>query len=309
MWNQVLIERFPSVWRMTQWERALIDRPLLTGDQRSMRLKRFRYRLEQLAAFCRREQIATVWFVPTASESGFEPNRSVVSPGCSTATRKTLVADYAAAREAERRQDWSEAAEIYRRGLVEEPNFAEFHYRLGQCLLQLGEDATARKHLAAALECDAYPVRMQRDYREAVRDVATETDISVIDADAVLRPHTPRGILDRTLFLDDVHPTLKGQFLLATTAAEQLAPIYAATCDGDFTLRPATLTEALTALHLDAAKLAKAYTVLAEGLVRRGVWRFDRQTRLDDAARFRTIADQLRRGEIAVDQTGIEEVE
>jgi hypothetical protein len=309
VWNRVLIERFPSVWRMTHSERLLIDRPLLTDEQLAMRLKRFRFRLEQLAEFCRREQIATVWFVPAASENGFEPNRSVVSPGCSAATRAALLAGYAEARAAERQGDWSRAAAIYRRGLTDEPHFAEFHYRLGQCLLHLGDVEAAREHLTAALEGDAHPARMLRDYREAVRDVATQAGFPVIDADAVLRPHTPHGILDRTLFLDDVHPTLKGQFLLADAAAERLAPAYAAACDTGFTLRPATLSEALTALHLDADKLAKAYTVLAEGFVRRGVWRFDQQARLEDAARLRTTADQLRRGEIALDQNGIEELE
>ncbi|HUQ71993.1 MAG TPA: SGNH/GDSL hydrolase family protein [Planctomycetaceae bacterium] len=306
--DRVLESGFPTVWRTTHLGRTLIDLPLLTDDRQAIRLSRFRFRLQQLAEFCRRQQIATIWFVPAASEAGFEPNRSLLRPG-STVDPTALSARYDEAREAERQQDWSRAAAIYRRELVDQRQFAEFHFRLGRCLMELGEYAAAREHLAAALEHDGQPVRMLHSYREAVRDVARDHDIPVIDADAVLRPHTPHNILDRTVFLDDVHPTLKGQFLLAAAVAEPLSEMYAAVCGKAPALRPVTLGEAVATRNVDARALAEAYDRLAAGLDVRSLFRFDVRERREEAERLRAIANRLRSGELAIDSPGVEELD
>jgi tetratricopeptide (TPR) repeat protein len=309
VFHQLLESRFPLVWRTTQWRRALVDRPLFVERYLARRLERFRSRLEQLAEFCRREQIVTIWFVPAASEIGFEPNRSLVRPGTSAADRQTLVDEYAEARAAEQRQDWARAAEIYRQGLAEQPEFAEFHFRLGRCLMEQGEYAEAQPHLAAALEFDGHPVRMPRGYREAVREVARTHGFPIIDVEAVLRPATPHGILDRTVFLDDVHPTLKGQFLLGCALAETLREPFAAICGHEVALRPVTVRDAVTALGLDAEILAAAYDQLANGLDARVILRFDRQERSAEARQLRTIVTQLRTGALSFDATGVDAID
>jgi hypothetical protein len=153
--NRALQQHFRLAWRMTHWERKLIDIPLANEEQHAERLRRFRSLLQQLAEYGAREQIPMVWFVPAASEAGFEPNRSLVQPGTSAGAQQTLEARYQEARRAEQAENWDLAAAIYRQGLAHQPQFAEFHFRLGQCLLNLGQFDAARQHLALALEHDA----------------------------------------------------------------------------------------------------------------------------------------------------------
>ena len=87
---------------------------------------------------------------------------------------------------------------MYRKGLLSQSRFAEFHFQLGQCLFQMGRHAEAGKHLSLALDADAHPARANRDYRRVVSEVCKELAIPVVDAPTFLRPHTKFGILDHS---------------------------------------------------------------------------------------------------------------
>jgi phospholipase/lecithinase/hemolysin len=139
--------------------------------------------------------------------------------------------------------------------------------------------------------------------------VAAAHGVPIIDADAVLRPHTPHGILDQTVFLDDVHPTLRGQFLLGTALAEQLAAPYGEFIGRPVMLRPGTVRDAVVDFGLTAADLALAYERLAAGLDSRAILRFDTHQRQQDVERMRAIAKGLRLGELPMEGVEVEELE
>ena len=89
--------------------------------------------------------------------------------------------------------------------------------------MQRGQATQAARYYAQALESDGLPVRMTAPWRQKVAEVARRHAIPVLDADAILRPHTKSGILDRSVFLDYVHPNLRGYYDLGMAASERIA--------------------------------------------------------------------------------------
>ncbi|HUG93457.1 MAG TPA: tetratricopeptide repeat protein, partial [Planctomycetaceae bacterium] len=286
--------------------RRLIDAPMATAELARRRLARFRRQLEELAGFCERAGIATLWFVPAGSESGFDPNRSFVNENATADAQADVERLYSEARAHENAGRWSAAATVYRRGLERQPKFAEFHFRLGECLAAEGRLAEAGPHFALALEHDGHPIRATREYRRAIAEVAARRGIPCIDAAGVLRPHAAEGILDRTLFNDNVHPTLRGYFLLGIAAADRIAS------DRPDLFRPPSelpapdFGAAVAELGVGVEELAAACEVTATGLEWLAGLRFDGSARLRVARQFSEWARRLRAGEIQPGEDGSE---
>lgn len=306
VFDQLFVTRFSSFGNITQFERSLIDRPLATQKILDVRRERFRLQYEELAQFCQKNAIPTVWFLPAATEAGFEPNRSILPAHFSDKQRRNLHLLYEKARDLELREEYSAAAKLYRQGVEDFPSFAEFHFRLGNCLLKLQEFKEAQRHLTLARELDANPVRMQTPYRQAIIDVAEQYGIVTIDAAAHLRSQTPNGILDESVFLDDVHPSLRGISILSHAAAQALAPYYEEHFDLATTeLKQVSVVEMISSMGLTGDELAKSYSRLAAGLDLRQRLRFDDRLKIQEAERFREIADRLTSGEITPEEVEV----
>src|SRR5262249_49536291 len=123
----------------------------------------------------------------------------------------------------ERKGAWGAAVQHYRSGLRAQPEFAEFHFRAGECLMHLRQFDEARDHFQRALEHDGHPVRATAEYRQAIEETGAAFSIPVVRAEDALRPHSPTGILDRSLFHDNVHPTLRGFFWMGVAGVDVLS--------------------------------------------------------------------------------------
>ena len=287
---------------------GLISDPAASAEMRVKRLRRFRDQLRQLAEFCRREQIPTVWYVPAASESGFEPNRSCIAGTITPERKREIERIYGQARSAETAANWRSAASLYESALVRYPGFAEFHFRLGHCLSHLRKYGEARSHFQQALDDDGYPVRAITDYRDSIAQVAGEFDIPLIDSAKVLRPLTPHGILDRSLFHDNVHPTLKAFHALGTAALTLISRrhLLDSVAGPPQTVEPEGLFATTAALKITRGDLVSAYRRIAAGLNHLGILRFDETGRKREADRYQSMADRLEHGDINPGDEGTE---
>lgn len=275
--------------------RLLDDDPLAAPGLADRRVARFRRQLDALADWAEAQGTACVWFVPAGSESGFDPNRSAAAPGTSVEECRELEQRYGSARVLEAAGHWEDAAALYRSALDRQPQFAEFHYRLGACLEQLAQHAEAREHFSQALELDRYPVRALADYRRQITEVADQRRIEWIDAADVLRPWTPHGTLDGTVFHDNVHPTLRGAYLLGIAAANRVAQATLPRPDrGQLPL--ADFRAAVADLGITREDLAESYLRTAETLRWLGPLRFDRSQREARADRYAARAAELASG-------------
>ena len=309
--SQPLAERLAVRTARVETGRAFIDFPVAPPLIHQRRLSRFRRQLQQLANFCRNRGITAQWFVPAAAESVYEPTRSVVSRGTNEAEKDELRQMHQRAKALESQGRWSLAADVYRDGLALQPGFAEFHFLLGECLFRLKQYDQAREHYALARDEDGHPVRANRDYRRAIADVAAENGIRVLDAAEVLRPHTEFGILDRSMFHDNVHPTLRGFFLLGAAAADdwcrsrRLEPRFGQSAD----VEPARFSQATKGLGVTVDDLVLAYRRAGHDLVHLARYRFDESRRRREGARYEHWAEQLKTGEIKPGDEGTESLD
>ncbi|MDA1229953.1 MAG: hypothetical protein O2856_04195 [Planctomycetota bacterium] len=303
--DRLLTERISVLWRIVQRERRLVDDPYLTDDQRKQRLSVFTDRLRALSKYCRRHDIVLIWFIPAASEMACPPNRSTIRTQDRSA-RDLVAAAYQKARRLEQQQEWNQAAEVYQLTLRDNPGMAEFHFRLGHCLLRMDQPEAAAISFQNALETDAFPVRAQADHRHAVAQVAREYGNVTIDSAAILRRMTPHGILDDSVILDDVHPTLRGVFALGTKAADLIHNrVLNDSAAGD----PETcgsFRESLVDLKVDPDVIAGAYERMADAMLNRACLRFEQSHWTSLSDRLRIAAFELRSRRSLPESTPIE---
>jgi lysophospholipase L1-like esterase len=128
----------------------------------------------------------------------------------------------------------SEAQSLYRtdlRGAVTRLNaalqiddrHAALWFELGKCLETLGDTEAARAALIRARDEDICPLRLPSDMEGALRTIADDEDVPLIDSHALLEARTPNGILGYGWLVDHIHPSFDGHQLIAEALVAQMA--------------------------------------------------------------------------------------
>ena len=116
------------------------------------------------------------------------------------------------------------AAEQFSQAVKLQPQFAEAHFRLGQCELALSNPA-AGAELQAACDLDALPFRADTQINSDIRKVAKEraSDRLVLaDAEQLLAHTSPGGAAGDETFYEHVHFNFDGNYRLARIWADQV---------------------------------------------------------------------------------------
>jgi tetratricopeptide (TPR) repeat protein len=289
-----------------QGARALVDRPIASPEAREKRLARFGAQLEQLGDWCEQLGISEIWFVPAGAEADYAPNRSYLDHLPTESERKEIESTEREARSLQDAGRWHEAGEKYRAALESYPGFAEFHFQLAECLMHEGKRNEAAPQYAQALELDGMPVRMIGPWR---RKMAEEhRTLTVVDSDAVLRPHTPAGILDRSVFLDYVHPNLRSYYHLGMAAVERIRNdrLLDWFADKPQTAAQTDFASAIARAGFTPKDLALAYRRTAEADRWMTRLRFESSRLARDGQQYENWSRRLESGEIAPGQSGTE---
>jgi hypothetical protein len=106
--------------------------------------------------------------------------------------------------------------------LLRQPGFAESHFRLARLLEDAGAWDEAYQEYIAARDLDGMPTRCLTVFQQAYHDVASSHDCALVDGQALFHAIGPHGMLGDSLFNDAMHPSLRGQFALATAILEAL---------------------------------------------------------------------------------------
>ncbi len=290
-----------------QGARTLVDRPIASQEAREKRLARFGGQLEQLAQWCEDKEIASVWFDPAGSEADYAPNRSCLDHTATDAERQEIESiehDGRALQEAGR---WKEADARYQAAVDRYPEFAEVHFQLAECQMHEGLSTAAKPHYFTALELDGLPVRMTARWRQKVREVANRHAIPLVTTTEVLRPHTPSGILDRSVFLDYVHPNLHAYYYLGMSAAERIRRDRLVPHNFGEPQRPhSDFASAIAWAAFTAKDLALAYRRTAEADRWMTRLRFESSRLARDAKQYEDWSRRLDSGQIVPGQNGTE---
>jgi tetratricopeptide (TPR) repeat protein len=123
---------------------------------------------------------------------------------------------YQAGRAALLKGDATRATEALTQAAALDPGHAATHYHLAQALEAGGRFAEAYASYDRARDLDANPFRAISSFNDIIRRIAQRSDnVRLVDAERLFQtasqPHTP-GF---DLFLDYVHPSVKGNMVLA----------------------------------------------------------------------------------------------
>jgi hypothetical protein len=205
----------------SEGRRKLVDVPFYTPAENATLLGDFRRRLETIVSYAERIGALSVLIAPAANDAGFEPNRSFLAAKTTRAERESFQREFRAARRLEL-DDPAASVARYRALLARDPGFAESHYRLARLLERAGASDQAYEHYIAARDCDGYPMRCLSAFQQVYHEVASRHECIFIDAQSVFHAIGRHGLLDDELFQDAMHPSLKGQIILAQAVLQAL---------------------------------------------------------------------------------------
>ena len=136
---------------------------------------------------------------------------------------------------------------LYRRAAEIDDSFAALEFRLGHCLLALGEAAAARRAFERARDEDTLRFRSDTPNNEIVRAVAgnrAAEGVYLVDAEAELARQSPDGIPGLNIFWEHVHFNFAGAHALVERIARQVAETLPVSVQQGRTHRPWMSTEA-----------------------------------------------------------------
>lgn len=119
----------------------------------------------------------------------------------------------------------AEAVARYQAALRVDDTHAELHFRLARCLAALGRMEEAGRHFSLARDCDTLRFRTDSRLNEAIRRLATageDRGVRLADVEDALARASQDGLTGKQWFLEHVHLTFSGNYLVARTVAEQV---------------------------------------------------------------------------------------
>ena len=100
--------------------------------------------------------------------------------------------------------------------------YAQVHYDIGLCHLELGDFAHARQSLERAKELDVCPLRMIEPIEASLHAIASDSRTPLVDAHALIAAASRSGFPDRQWLVDHVHPSIEGHQLISDAVADEL---------------------------------------------------------------------------------------
>ncbi|GEM_PF-802734 len=168
--------------------------------------------------------VAVVFFEGVGDYKDYQPNESIHRPPLAAAALGIWDGGLRSAEEARRAGDWPAAALLYERCRAASPEHALVCHRLGECYERLGRYAEAATLYRGANDKDRVPLRapsLANRFYDRLAAIRLR-GVHVIRTQALFEAHAPNGIPDGGLLLDTMHPSVKGQALMARELAEVL---------------------------------------------------------------------------------------
>ncbi|HPC16216.1 MAG TPA: tetratricopeptide repeat protein [Candidatus Hydrogenedentes bacterium] len=144
--------------------------------------------------------------------------------------------NYSAGIASQSREQWDEAARAYRAAEAIDSTHAELQFRLGQCLLALGQTGEAAVHFKSAWNLDGFHSRVMPRMNEIVREEAAawaSERVHLLDMARVLANESPGGIPGSEFFYDNVHLTFPGNYVIARELFVQIAALLPSSARGE----------------------------------------------------------------------------
>jgi tetratricopeptide (TPR) repeat protein len=119
--------------------------------------------------------------------------------------------------------NYSEAVASFTRASKIAPLHAETCFWLARAYENMNDTALALQYYIKAKDLDYNPFRVISDFNNTLRSIAkNHPEVVLLDMEQLIRPYAHKGIPGFDLFLDYVHPTKKGNLVIACEAANKI---------------------------------------------------------------------------------------
>lgn len=112
-----------------------------------------------------------------------------------------------------------EALLSYRRALAMDDEYADLHFKIARCEERLGHDEAAFRHYRLASDLDRVPHGAPTRYNGILRELASKHGTLVVDIETLFAERSPHRLVGDNLFVDLLHPNLRGHQLIAEAVA------------------------------------------------------------------------------------------
>lgn len=179
--------------------------------------ERFEANVNKAIRLARLHSIKTIFFEGVAKWTGYEPVRPAHSRSLTGDALDRWNDTDKRAEGLFKNNNFPDAAALYQECLNIDSAYALTYYRIGQCYEHMGDAAQANKYYELSNDKDCFPIRgpsVVNSFYESIRD-ADMQDVSVIRTRDIFERNSPGGIIGDDLVADQLHPTIKGQALMA----------------------------------------------------------------------------------------------
>lgn len=184
--------------------------------------ERYRQNLRSIASRGRAAGVPVLFSALVCNLADMPPFRSSLPDGMPAEAKSAWLASVKRADSVLSAGHPAEALALFEHAEREAPGAAQAAFGSGRAMLALGRDEDARLRLARARDEDPLRFRATGEFADTLRAVAREYGAPVAGVDTAFAHASPHGVPGAPLFLEHLHPTIRGYLLMARTWSEAL---------------------------------------------------------------------------------------
>jgi tetratricopeptide (TPR) repeat protein len=242
----------PQVW---DGMAMFVDSQVRADNERLPRIYgHFRENLEDICAAGNAAGAQVILCTIPVNLRDSPPFGSLHAADLSTERQSTWETHFKAGVRCERAGRFAEALSEYTQAAALDADYAELAFRRGRCAEALGKSSGAAEFYRQARDLDTLRFRSDTTINETIRAVAGVQNIASVrlaDAERAFDAGSSAGVPGEELFLEHVHMTFKGNYLLARTVFQTIAEL------GPAALEPAGDTSAVLSEEECARRLGQ----------------------------------------------------
>ena len=196
---------------------TVAHKPTLKEKERNDRVIQFEFdcNLQAMADLARDANVGLIFVAPCPNFRDCSPVGSIFDPNLTQQQKDALLAQLWRAQVLMDNHDIATCEERLDALVARQPNYALFHYWLARCHERAGQFDLAKKEYLAALDTEWCGTRMTPALLRTMQQVAERNSVPFVDLFAVFASQSPHGLVGNNLIIDNCHPTIDGQKIVA----------------------------------------------------------------------------------------------